>query len=597
MIWMKKRIIMRIALVAVCLTFVPLTNARANIWDVVGFDAESIGRGNAEIGGASGASALYFNPAGLMRGKRRVADVSILTGVPMLKFDVAANKALNKVAAIKPLDAVSVCDSSQFAGNADPASAQAAQAACEAAAGKYNRYIQAAKHHLEVNERLRKSAEAPRGLYGATVGMVLPLALDPKDAWAAVGVAAYVPFGSILYQRLKSTTVPFFLKYDDAPHRVVVNAGGAVELPWNLRFGFGVDMLVDLKASPSATIIFPPVLTLLPSANLQDIRIVADGAIDIPPTFSPVAGIQYEPLDWLSAGLVYRHEQKVDIDLNAMMELRTGLLKPDKIPISVATSGTFTPTSVGGGVSVKPLKGLTVNLDASWKQWSHYTPPYSVNLEISNISSEMACNVIDSVEGLDQILAAIPDSINLPRKEDGTPDLCGLVQDFLPEKIKANTYDSKADFKDIVEINTGVQYEFDRYKVEAGYAFQPTPVPSQTGIYNILDADTHVMSAGFFAKVKGINLGLTSQYRYLKTTITHKNEGASPVPGLDDFGNVTQDAFPSTTFDAGVIPNFDTEVQNLVEATSQTELFNPAYPSFTVGGGYLVLLLQASMDF
>src|SRR5690606_18658710 len=128
--------------------------------------------------------------------------------------------------------------------------------------------------------------ESPRNMWGVTVGGVLPVAYDPDDAWLSVGGAVFVPLGPVVYQRLRTPDMPFFMRYDDGPHRVVINAGAAAELPGNFRIGVGADLLVDVVASPEVGLIVPPEVTIIDgisvNPNFSDFRFYADGTIKLP---------------------------------------------------------------------------------------------------------------------------------------------------------------------------------------------------------------------------------------------------------------------------------------------------------------------------
>lgn len=555
--------------------------AWAHAWEYLGFSSESIAMGGAMIGGAKGASSAFYNPAALIRGRTRGGELSVLAGIPLMNVTAGDNAALEEVANLPDLPS-NGCADLDAEGLVD----------CNRAVAKYDRYRYAAQGHLDYNKKLYEKAAQPRSIYGATVGGVLPLAFDPKDAVLAVGGAVFVPIGPVVYQRIKSPSIPYFLRYDDGPHRVVINAGLSGELPFGLRLGIGADMLVDVLASIDANIFVPPELFILPEPNLQDLRFEGEGAVELPIAVSPTAGLQYEPAPWINLGLLFRYEQNVKINLDGNIIVHTGRASPNKIPVSVATSGTFTPTTVGGGVSLLPIEQLTINIDAAWKQWSHYEPPFSVDLQISGIA-DTACNVIENIDQLPEILELIPEDLKSFIPEDG---VCGLIKQVVPSEISANPYSSKTKFKDVVEISLGVKYGFkkDQYSLSGGYKFLPTPVPDQTGIYNILDSDTHVLSGGVGATWQGINFSLFGQYRMLSERKFEKR--LIPSTTTDDFADFDQDALPDASFSYSN-PVIASGLTTLEDSTAGIQYATPGYPSLTIGGGYLTVGAEASMSF
>ena len=554
----------------------------AHAWEYLGFSSDSIAMGGAMIGGAQGANAAYYNPAAFIRGRVRGGELSVLAGIPLMTVTADKNSALAEVAAMPQLPTNGCADLANEEDEVD----------CARAVAKYDRYRLAAKGHLDYNQTLYDDAARPRSIYGATIGGVLPLAFDPKDAVLAVGGAVFLPIGPVVYQRIKSPSIPYFLRYDDGPHRVVINAGVSGELPFGLRLGVGADMLVDVLASIDANVFVPPELFILPEPNLQDLRFEGVGSVELPVAISPTAGLQYEPAKWINIGVLFRYEQNVEINLDGNIIVHTGRAKPDKIPASVATSGTFTPTTVGGGVSLMPIEQLTVNIDAAWKQWSHYEPPFSVDLQISGIAST-ACNVINNIDQLPDLLELIPEEAEGIIPEDG---VCGLINNVVPSEISANPYNSKTKFKDVVEISLGGKYGFknNQYTLSGGYKFQPTPVPDQTGIYNILDSDTHVVSGGVGATWQGINFSAFGQYRLLMERTFTKRTLKSDTK--DSFSDFEQDALPDASFSYSN-PAIASGLTQMEDATTGQQYATPGYPGLTIGGGYLTVGVEASMNF
>ncbi len=560
-------------------------SASANAWEYVGFNGRSIAMGGAMIGGAEGAASAFYNPAGLIRGKKRGGELTFMAGIPLLSLDTKENKELTALAERDKLseDSCAAVDEKN-------------QADCVRTINKHNRYIGSAKEHLAFNKRLIDQAINPKTLYGVTLGGVLPLAYDPKDAFIAVGGAAFIPIGPVAYQRIKSPTVPYFLRYDDGPHRIVINAGASAELPYGIRLGAGAGFLVDISAFAEANIFIPPELLVLPEPNIQDIRFVAQGTVQLPISIFPVAGLQYEPAPWINIGISYRHKQEVNIELDGELAVYSGRDTVDKIPLSIATSGVFTPTSVGGGVSLIPIDGLTINVDATWKQWSKYNPPFSIDLQIAGLQ-EAACSVVDSVDQLPGLLDALPDEFRgILENDDGDLDLCQLIQDTLPAEVETNTYSTNTKIKDVVEIATGVEYIIDdSYIVSGGYRFQPTPIPDQTGIYNILDADTHVLSGRFAVNWQGVNIGLFGQYSLLASRKV-KKVSSGATSSQDQLAAVDQDVSNDATFSYSDA-NIAESLTAIEELSADARYANALYPEYTIGGGFLTVGLEVSMDF
>ena len=63
----------------------------------------------------------------------------------------------------------------------------------------------------------------------------------------------------------------------------------------------------------------------------------------------------------------------------------------------------------------------------------------------------------------------------------------GLIQE---------SYKDSIDFKDVFTLRSGIEWELDWASARAGYAFIPSPVPAQTRLANLYDADRHLIALG-----------------------------------------------------------------------------------------------------
>lgn len=559
-------------LAALGLVLHPGTGA-ADPWSILGFDGRSIAVGGALAGGAEGPAAIYYNPAGLIKNKRREMSTSLIRTDGFLKFDGADNPEIINFAAFPNLTTDQVgCGSNQQ---------------CVNDVNRYNSYVANARVSQKQYERYMDLAEerarAVRSLNGATVGLSLPLAYEPQDAQIAVGVAAFLPIGPILYQRLKGANTPYFLRYDDAVHRVVIDAAVAFELKEIFRIGLGVDALVDINAQPELLAILPPEMRLgfPPSPNFQDIQVFIDGDVTIPPRLALTAGLQVSPTDWIDLGMRFRDEQGARIKVKSVISLETPYGRRS-VPAAVAAGGGFTPRQVAGGVSLRPIEGLALHGELAWRQWSNYVPPFAIEASIENIG-DAACDVVRSFQDLEPLLQGVSDATGI---EISTEDLCNLARGL--NQIDINTYDPEGnEFSDTFSPSFGVEYGAERWNLAAGYRYEPTPVPDQRGIYTILDSDTHIMSTGFnYRFLDWLEAGVYFQYHALKTRTVERDRQTVRRQ------NSSSDAFPDLNFSTS-----NPQLDALQNAIRGSQIVTPGYPGYTIGGGYMAAGLQLATTF
>ncbi len=582
--------------------------ARANAWSYIGYDGQSMGKGGALTGGAAGPAALFYNPAGLIKEKQREGVVSYMHGEPLMTYAPLRNDHFldfSNFSLIDSGDITSTCGTSDE------------DDTCVKDFTRYNNYLERAAGignpdssgvrgaFQRLYQDVRRKAENPDRVNGITLGGSVPLAIDPEDAFAAAGVSIFLPLGPIIYQRIKGPTTPYFLKYDDAPHRIVVDIGGAVEVMEGLRLGIGVDVLVDVSAGIDANVILPAELRigslLNPQPNLADITFLVDGFVELPPVFAPVAGIQYSPADWVDLGVSFRDQQNVNVKADTLLILDSPF-GTQEIPAEVLTGGVFTPRQLGGGFAFYPIDGLGLFADATWKQWSKYRPPFAVEANISGAGiSGGACDLIRTFADLEeQINTLIPSDF-----EDfvsiGPDEICRLIDDNFGDDIEISVWDpsdNRNQLNNTVSPAFGVSYGQEKWEGSVGYRYEPTPVPTQDGIFNILDADTHVYSGFFEYQVHSfVTVGTYAQYRQISPTTTRKSEDRvlSQTNDSDAFPDLDDE--PSNGPEDAGFETVDPQLQELADYVDGTQILSPGYPGYKLSGGYLSVGLQVNVIF
>ncbi|MFH2008549.1 MAG: outer membrane protein transport protein [bacterium] len=330
---------------------------------------------------------------------------------------------------------------------------------------------------LGLSENLRR-IRAPRAdnTYGLIIGANIPLAFK---GWLKnkmwVGMGFYLPTGVVTRARVPLPGQPFFATLESRTQVVGVMVAGAVEPLPGFRIGAGVLALAALTGT---------------------VWISADAAGSIGSTveqqlivdYAPIFGVMWTP-KWvpkLSFGLTYRGESIAGFDVVLENTLQDEL--PVGIPeMTISGVAQFDPQQVALEVAYRPISSLLLAVQVCWKDWSRYPLP------TRNVT----------VAARDQ---------PLPKFRDTVVGRLGLEQEW-----KVHRW---------------------RLALRGGYFFEPTPIPEQTGLLNLLDNHRHVFSLGFGAAFrKGVvvpfSVDLFFQYHYLMPQKHTKDQSVVADPLAD----------------------------------------------------------------
>ncbi len=292
---------------------------------------------------------------------------------------------------------------------------------------------------------------------------------EPIRDWQGVdlGIGMKVPFGGFLTDHLylglgfhlvvpnmlqthvtPSTAQPFYFRYEEA-QRMSASVVLAIRLLRGFSIGGGTQGLLNMNQM---------------SFSLgQDASGAGTTSADMsgPLSLSPLGGIFLEPGQWLPSlarlrlGVVYRTQSDIENRLATSIAL-SGI----EIPFVINQDISADPEQVVFGLSYLFLsnKNLLLAIDMTWKNWSRVPSPY-VTIPFGGIADAL---------------------------------------DITAPEIK---------FKDTYVPHAGLEYTFfpnekNHFVARAGYWFEESPVPPQTGETNLLDSDQHVITAG-----GGVTLG------------------------------------------------------------------------------------------
>ncbi len=180
-------------------------------------------------------------------------------------------------------------------------------------------------------------------------------------------------------------------------------------------------------------------------------------------------------LDSLKFGLSYREEANLDTVVAARLNTvidGTVLEIPVRYDVLVRSVKMFIPRQLNLAAAWTPQR-FRLELDLTWYDWSSYQSP------VSSTTTEFDA---DPPEG---VIINLPEAPTVPPPEDPR-------------------------FRDRVVPRIGAEYTLSldaRFELplRAGYVYEATPVPPQTGDNSFLDSTRHVLSAGAGMKVKGLD--------------------------------------------------------------------------------------------
>jgi long-chain fatty acid transport protein len=226
---------------------------------------------------------------------------------------------------------------------------------------------------------------------------------------------------------------------------------------FNINYGFfkidqwGTFMVVTPPAPPAGLVSVAPTLVNFGQQTL-DVKGWGFGA-----TF----GVLVKPADWISVGATFRTESKIKLSGTMAIENINLLGLP---PDSEAAMKVSSPMWLAGGVSVKPVDGLTFSLDAQYTNWSKLR--------------EIAITFSD------------------PYWTAALADEAALVLDW----------------KNKTQLRAGVEYDFGTLAIRGGYYYDPAPAPPET--LNILTPSFtyNSFALGLGYKAGGLRIDAALEY-------------------------------------------------------------------------------------
>ena len=280
--------------------------------------------------------------------------------------------------------------------------------------------------------------------HGVHIGLTLPLKFG--DFGVGFGVGIYMPDQYILRIQIVPQAEPHFGLLDNSPQRLVSNVVLGARWRW-LALGVGASFLAN---AGGRGITF--------DVGLAGGEKVGRASLDygLPTRATPIAGLMVTPHERLRLGFTYRGEINLLLSFDVLANVDVaGVVTGDAV-ISLQATNFFTPKKLALGAQLKLRDDLKLLADVVWFRWS-----------------EM---------------------------EGGIPDLRVLVHLGVSPPL-VNALFPPDGYRDTVSLRGGAELERplgqrQRFKVRAGLAWEPSPVPSQHGLTSVADNDRVVVALG-----------------------------------------------------------------------------------------------------
>lgn len=326
--------------------------------------------------------------------------------------------------------------------------------------------------------------------HGTELGLNIPFALGPLRA--AFGTALYLPDQFFARIQLIPATEPHFVLLDNDVHRVVIEVAAALRLTDWLALGVGASILVDAAGNG---IHF--------DVGVVGGQPVGQGGLDLalPTRVAPMFGLLVTPHPRVRIGASLRGELDLALQLGILANVDVaGVVTGDAV-IDLRAVNFFTPLRIIAGVAVDVLPELTFSAEVVYQRWSAFHG------------------------GAPDVRILIALGITPP-----------LVQTLFPADAFSDTYLPRV----------GIEWHPGDWSVRAGYAFEPSPVPAQTGLTSFADNERHLVALGGGVRVHPfpsvlphpmtIDIGL--QLHHLRDKLTVKDQALFPGAAFSSGGDI-----------------------------------------------------------
>ncbi|MBI4209640.1 MAG: outer membrane protein transport protein [Deltaproteobacteria bacterium] len=325
---------------------------------------------------------------------------------------------------------------------------------------------------------------------GLNIGAVGAIPMGPPlEDKLFVGLGVFVPTQHFFNATFYPQTEPHFVRFQNAGQKFSFDFALAYKPVPFFSLAAGANFFINYLATTT--------IETSPLQGAVDRRVVNDTPAEV----APIAGVLFNPGEsfpkWRRwrVGASYRDASEMETAIPFQADFAGALLDVDIRGITF-----FEPARAALGVSYRLLDRLTIATQADYVFWSDF-PSDALSL---------------TFEGIEVVVPQTPE------------------------------------FDDKIVGRIGLEYPLLQsgdvhFTLRGGYAFDPSPVPPQTGETNLLDGDRQIFASGFgfkFLEAIGENplsMDLFFQYHLLDSVTTSKDSTVSVAnpgaAGIESEGN------------------------------------------------------------
>jgi long-subunit fatty acid transport protein len=326
--------------------------------------------------------------------------------------------------------------------------------------------------------------------HGTSIGLAIPFFLGGLRF--GVGTALYLPDQALARLQLIPATEPQFVRFGSAAQRIVLEPVAAVAFG-DFAIGAGASLLADAKSNQ---------LTFDVGVVNQMKQGQANLDVALPVRAAPLVGVWWRPSKRVQLAATYRGQLSLDLALDIRANVSVpGVVTGDAI-VSIRSASYFTPTKLDLAAAIEPRDDLILTADLAWERWS--------------------------------ALAS------------GVPALSVLLMlDISPPLVSSSA--PPAEFHDIVTGRVGAEWRAGIWRLRAGGAYLPSPVPAQTGLTSFADGARTLASLGAGVRLpsggwltRPIDLDLAIAWQHVMHDLVTKDEVLQPGAAFSSGGDILQ---------------------------------------------------------
>lgn len=333
----------------------------------------------------------------------------------------------------------------------------------------------------------------------------------------AFGVGMHLPDDRVFRVRSLQQEQPRWEMYDNRTQRILFSANLAIQpFDW-LEIGGGLSFLAQTRAHLDIT-----GRVDIADPSTSELRHEVDA--DLTSIRYPQFGVLVHPMKNLRIGATYRGAFELDLDISARVDVLANYLNTIKVPflaeIVTHTVDNYQPRQVVLGGSWDATPAITLDADVTWVNWSAYLSP----------ATKVTTNLhIDVPPGFPTTL--------LPDNPAPTLIVDPHFRDTFVPRIGGEWR---------IPL-TGKGLDGHTFAARAGYYYERSPIPEQSGITNFVDTDHHTFTGGVGIKLVDLvpeigddelHFDIHGAYSYLPARTMHKTDGWNLVGDYTAQGSI-----------------------------------------------------------